>query len=163
MKGQKYGWICLLALALTMLGGCGDGAIAEGKQLLADGKEMEAAARWEQAVLDGESVYEAHCELANLYERLPGRRLLACWHYSQALSLLPEEHPKRPFLASSLADCRAALSRELEIEEGGRSGDNLRLKVELLEEHARQQSKWLDELRRENAHLRRELSELQGQ
>ncbi len=148
----------LLLSALLLSTGCLPSAFEKARQKADAGMEPDACRLYEQAILDGDHVLDAHLELARLCERTPDRLTLAWFHYEQALQLLPDDDARRKTILTAKHDVMKAIHVQLE-QAGFRESGDLRLKVNLLEEHARNLNRWLDELRQENRLLRLKLGE----
>lgn len=148
----------LLLLALLLSSGCLPSSFEKARQKADAGMEADACRLYEQAILDGDHLLDAHLELARLCERIPNRLTLAWFHYEQALQLLPDDDARRKAIVTAKHDVMKAIHAQLE-QAGFRESGDLRLKVNLLEEHARNLNRWLDELRQENRLLRLKLGE----
>ena len=147
-----------LLLALLLSSGCLPSSFEKARQKADAGMEADACRLYEQAILDGDHLLDAHLEFARLCERIPNRLTLAWFHYEQALQLLPDDDARRKTIVTAKHDVMKAIHAQLE-QAGFRESGDLRLKVNLLEEHARNLNRWLDELRQENRLLRLKLGE----
>lgn len=154
---QRFSTSFLAALvSLFFLVGCSRSAFEEARQHAAQGHEEQAVLLYRQAILEGDQPLEAHLELARMSAK--NDVLMSWWHYEQALRLLPEEDTRKASLLTARQEVMKA-TRDLLQQEDVRGEDDLRLKINLLEEHARKLNKWLEELRSENRQLRLKLGE----
>ncbi len=128
------------------------------KRLLGEKRQADALREFMAAIEDDEQPSAAHFEVARIYERESDGLSAALWHYRQALrepgSIVPREE-----IETAVSRCENALFQELSVRCKSAEMESLRTKVTLLEEHAKRQNQWLEELRRENLRLRRDLGE----
>ena len=110
------------------------------------------------AIEDDELPSAAHFEVARIYERETDGLSAALWHYRQALRE-PGSIVSREEVETAVRRCENALFEELSARCKSAEMESLRTKVTLLEEHAKRQNQRLEELRRENLRLRRDLGE----
>ena len=146
--------------AALMLTGCAEeeSHFDAAKRLLGEKRQPEAVQEFLKAIADGERPAIAHFEIARIYERENGGLAVALWHYRQAMRD-SGNGISREDAEAAVNRCEDALFQELLQRCKKSEMDALRTKVTLLEEHARQQNQWLEELRRENLRLRRKLGE----
>lgn len=144
---------------LMLLFGCGGDGFEAGKAFLGTGNHEKAIESFTESIAEGHRVGEAHYEIGRLLMSEPERLPLAVWHFRMAKATYQGTEGKMEEIESGLHDVERALFDELLSHYGKEARNEMRLKVDLLEEHARKQSLWLDELRRENALLRAELGE----
>lgn len=152
--------LTFMALMTLMISGCSDDRhdhLAD--RLCREGKEDAAAVEYERAILAGESPHESHVWLAEYYDGNGRDTLKAVLHARKALENATTQEAVG--IKELLARNEKRLYDELLQRDVQRGDDDMRVKVKLLEEHARNQSRWLEELRRENSQLRRELGEHQ--
>ena len=147
--------------AALMLTGCmeEESHFDAAKRLLGEKRQPEAVQEFLNAIAAGEQSAKAHFEIARIYERENDGFAVALWHYRQALRESGNGGVSREDAEAAVKRCEDALFQELLQRCKKSEMDALRTKVTLLEEHAKQQNQWLEELRRDNLRLRRKLGE----
>ena len=146
---------------VLMLFGCTQeqGHFETAKRLLGEKRQPEAVQEFLKAIADDERPAIAHFEIARILERENGGMTAALWHYRQTLRDSAEGLVSREEVEAAVKRCEDALFQELSQRCKQNELEALRVKVTLLEEHAKRQNQWLEELRRENLRLRRKLGE----
>ena len=152
---MRYAFFLLMPASLLLLS-C-DGSSKSGVT-----KQSPAAIQWQQDLLEGRDLAEAHFQLATLYRNEADKLPLLLWHLQEFLQQSAAQDERRSEVHLLLEHFEEKYFAELQARFERSSTNDKDLKIRFLSENNQQLKQWITRLNRENFALRDLLLDKEG-